>query len=67
MWTSTKRQLTEASEDWGVLLVMNITQSNVYTCTAGLARSTKTYSVTVVGRLDAFNNFKVIRFANCVN
>ena len=55
MWTSRKRQLTEASEDWGVLLVTNITQSNVYTCAAGLTRSTKVYSIKAIGESEAFD------------
>ena len=54
-WMIGERHLTEVSENWGVLLLTNVTQSNEYTCTAGRTGSTKTYYVKAVGKSETLD------------
>ena len=54
VWMSGERNLTEVDENWGVLMLANITNSAKYSCIPdGIWQLTQTFSVIAVGKLIA--------------
>ena len=56
-WSSEGRHLPQVDENWGVLLLLNISRSIEYTCTAGITQSTKTFAITAVGKFACLVNY----------